>query len=305
MKDRLEYLGVLAAEGLLTTLPRSGARAAGRGIGRAAHALGVRRGVVERQIAEAFPTRPAAWVRATARRCYRHFGGELAALARARSEFRPRWLVERMAGGERLLAVWEEATDPGRGALMVTGHLGNWELAGAAAAAHDIPISAVVKSQRNRRVDRHLDDLRRGLGVEPIPMHRAGRGVPEALERGRAVAMVADQDALSRGVFVPFLGRRASTFRGPASLALRYEVPLLFGVMVRDGEGWRMIVEPVETRGRDERSLTAAWVRLLEREVRERPEQYLWFHRRWKTRPEDVGGRDAGAPPRIRDAPDG
>ena len=290
MKERLEHAGLVAAEGLFSALPRSGAMAVGRGIGRAAHALGVRRDVVERQIAEAFPDRPAAWVRATARDCYRHFGAELAELARARSER----LVERTAGGDRLLAVWEEATASGRGGLIVTGHLGNWELAGAAVAAHGVPISAVVKAQRNPRVDRHLAELRRGLGVEPILMHRAGRGVADALERGRAVALVADQDALSRGVFVPFLGRPASTFRGPAALALRHEVPLLFGVMVREGEGWRMIVERVETRGRDERSLTAAWVRRLEREVRERPGQYFWFHRRWKTRPADVDGGDAG-----------
>ena len=299
MKERLEHAGLVAAENLFSALPRSGALALGRGIGSAAHTLGIRRDVVERQIEEAFPDRSVDWVRGTARSCYRHFGTELAELARARPEL----LMERTAGGERVRTRWDEATESGRGGLIVTGHLGNWELAGAVAAAHGVPISAVVKSQRNPRVDRHFAELRRELGVVPIPMHRAGRGVPEALERGRAVALVADQDALSRGVFVPFLGRPASTFRGPAALALRHDVPFFFGLMIREGEGWRIGIERIETRGRDERSLTAAWVRRLEREVRKRPAQYFWFHRRWKTRPEDVDERDA--PARIRDAPHG
>lgn len=337
MKELLEYLGVRSLEGAFSALPRRAAGSVGRGLGRAAYSAGVRRRLVEGHLRRAFPDRDDDWIERTALGCYRHFGAELASLARmARTAQAARAardaqtdgpartngagthgvdrLVERTAGGDRFRQVWTEATaGTGRGALVVTGHLGNWELAGAAAAGLGIPVSAVVKGQRNQRVDRHLAAVRRSLGVEPIAMRWAGRGVPTALDAGRAVALVADQDARDRGVVVPFLGRPASTFRGPAALALRHDVPLLFGTMVREGEGWRLGLEPVEAElarptadGSAEapadgsvRTLTRAWVAKLEREVRERPEQYFWFHRRWKSAPAEAGAA------RIRAAPDG
>jgi KDO2-lipid IV(A) lauroyltransferase len=190
---------------------------------------------------------------------------------------------------------------------VVTGHLGNWELAGAVLAGLGFGVSAVVKRQGNRRVHRRLERLRRGLGVEPVPMAVAGRRIPGALSEGRVVALVADQDAGRKGVFVPFLGRPASTFRGPARLALEHRVPLVFGALVREAGRYRALARHVwspdegETAsgagrgpadpgvpgpgrpGEDE--LTGAWVAELERAVRERPGQYFWFHRRWKTRP--------------------
>lgn len=318
MRDFLEYLGLQVLEGSFSSLPSGASRAVGRRLGRTARAAGLRRELVEQQIAGAFPEREERWVERKARACYEHFGAELASLARM-GRRGPGDLLERTEGGDRFRASWEEATTgTGRGALVVTGHLGNWELAGAAAGQLGIPVSAVVKGQRNEKVDRHLARLRRRLGVEPIAMRWAGRGVPAALDEGRAVALVADQDARDRGVFVPFLGRPASTFRGPASLALRHDVPLLFGKMVRDGDVWRISLEPVEAGAADAaraaegppatdavradddvRALTRAWVRKLDGAVRERPEQYFWFHRRWKTRPP---GEEGG---RIRAGPDG
>ena len=296
LKDALEYLGARALAAGFSALPGGAARSLGTALGRLArHPLGIRRAVVEAQIAAAFPGWPEERVREVAAGCYEHFGRELAAVARM-GRLRPGTLLERTAGTEAARAVWEEATAGGGGALLVTGHLGNWELGGAAIAALGVPVSAVVKRQSNRRVDRLLSRLRRGLGVEPVGMARAGRELPRALEEGRGVALVADQDAGPRGVFVPFLGRPASTFRGPARLSLRHGAPLLFGGLVREGEGYRLLLERVEAPegpagiedgdvGEAERALTRAWVARLEAAVRRRPDQYFWFHRRWKTRP--------------------
>lgn len=326
LRDAVEYGALRAVEGVLSALPSGAARRTGRGLGRVARAAGVRRAVVEDQLVRAFPERSDAWIERTVRACYSHFGEEVAALVRL-GRSGPEELIERTADTEEIRRVWEGATgrgvapglgagDSGRGGLIVTGHLGNWELAGAAVAGSGIPISAVVKGIRNERVDRHLTELRGRLGIETIDMAEASRGVAGALDRGRAVALVADQDARESGVFVPFLGRPASTYRGPALLALRHRVPLLFGLLVREGDGWRASLEPVwEPDGEAEpqsdgeaeprrdgegpsrptgervddpvRSLTRGWVAALERAVRARPEQYFWFHRRWKTRPPD------------------
>lgn len=281
----LEYAGARALETGLSALPRRAAEAVGAGLGTALHrAVGLRRDVVEGQLRASFPSRPETWIQSVVAGCYGHFGRELAALARM-GRLDPARLVERTVGAREGRATWEEAA-AGGGVVMVTGHLGNWELAGALMSALGAPVSAVVKPQANRRVDRRLGRLRRRLGIEPVPMRQAGRRLPGALAEGRAVALVADQDAGGRGVFVPFLGRTASTFRGPARLALRHEVPLLFGVLVREGQGYRFVLERVEvSAGTDEGRLTRAWVSRLEQRVRQRPDQYFWFHRRWKTEP--------------------
>lgn len=325
MKDLLEYGLVRALEGTVGALPEAGARAAGEVLGRLARRpLGIRREAVERHLARAFPDRGEAWADAVSRRCYRHFGREAGALARA-GRLDPAGLVAATAGTDRVRRVLEGVTGgtaraaghdaadgaegPGRpsGALVVTGHLGNWELAGAVLAGLGFGVSAVVRRQANRRVHRRLERLRRGLGVEPVPMAAAGRRIPAALSEGRVVALVADQDAGRKGVFVPFLGRPASTFRGPARLALEHRVPLVFGALVREAGRYRALARPVwspgggrtasgpgqgladpDAPGRGppgEKELTRAWAAELERAVRERPGQYFWFHRRWKTRP--------------------
>ena len=118
------------------------------------------------------------------------------------------------------------------------------------------------------------------------------RILPALLARGRTVVLIADQDARRRGLAVTFLGQAASTFRGPARLALRTGAPLVFASLVRDGDTYRITAETVregaEARGASaareaELELTRRWVAALEGRVREAPEQYFWFHRRWKS----------------------
>ncbi|MFQ5889950.1 MAG: lysophospholipid acyltransferase family protein [Gemmatimonadota bacterium] len=281
-----EYVGARALEGVLSALPEEAAHAIGSTLGRLAYApLRFRRHVVEAQIAAAFPERSPGWVRETARACYVHFGRETSAIARL-GRFDPVRLRSCTAGGSEAMATYRSCVPSGRGAIIVTGHIGNWELAGAFLASAGVPLAAVVKRQRNRRFDRHLAALRAGAGVPQLYMEDVARGVPRALSEGRSIALVADQDARSRGVFVTFLGRDASTFRGPARLALAHRVPLLFGALVREADGYRAVVEPVEIPPDGPgavRELTARWVGCLERQVRRRPEQYFWFHRRWKS----------------------
>lgn len=285
----LEYAGARGLEAAFSVLPAAAAVRAGGALGQLAwRPLGIRRGVVTRQIGAAFPDRSREWLRSTARACYRHFGREIAALARL-GRIDPETLLARTAGVRRARDRYRKVAGGG-GAIVVTGHIGNWELAGAVLAAMGLPVTAVVRRQHNRRFDRHLRLLRRRLGIETVYMRQAARKLPGALASGAAVALVADQDAGSRGRFVTYLGRPASTFRGPSRLALRYDVPLLFGAMVREADGYRAILEEVEGGGGSggeeaERGLTRRWVRRLETEVRARPEQYFWFHRRWKTRP--------------------
>lgn len=250
---------------------------------------GIRRDLVESQIAAAFPDADRTWVTATCSACYGHFGRELAETARVfefglESFSTPLELEPR---SESLIARMQS----GAGMVIVTGHLGNWEVAGAYLASLGVPLAAVVREQSNRRVDRWVQDSRRRLGLDPIYPGDLANVAPGLLRSGKSIVLVADHYAGSRGDIVTFLGREAWTFRGPARLALATGTPLVYGSMVLRDQAYRMAVEvcdvperlesePVRVR---ERGLTEAWVRLLESRVREAPEQYLWFHRRWKS----------------------
>lgn len=185
----------------------------------------------------------------------------------------------------------QKALAEGNGALLVTGHYGNWEVAAAAVAARGVPISAVVKPQRNRLVDAMVQEARARLGIGTIEMARAPRQVPRVLAEGGVIGIVADQDARQKGIWVPFFGIPASTFRGPAQFALRFNAAVFASIARRlpDGryrvEGTRIPLVRTGDAAEDERRLTATLAAHLEQEIRKDPTQYFWFHKRWKTVP--------------------
>jgi Kdo2-lipid IVA lauroyltransferase/acyltransferase len=289
-RHRVEYALARAMERAASALPERAADAFGRALGRTAYRLGLRRGVVEDNLRRAFPDAGEAWLRRTGRAAYEHLGRESMAILRL-SRLDPEAIVARTVpvGLDELLAAREE----GRGVILATGHYGNWEIAAATVAARGIPIAAIVRRQGNRLVDARLDLLRRRLGVETISQREAPSRVPRILRANGVVGIVGDQDARGAGVFVPFFGRPASTHRGPALFALRLRAAVFACVARRlPGAGVRYEVSgrrlPVPASGdpeADVRALTAALAAHLEAEVRRAPEQYFWFHRRWKTPP--------------------
>ena len=301
LRHRIEHALARGTFRAFAALPERAAAGLGAGLASVAHSpFRIRLNIVEEQIAAAFPDRGMAWVRETARASYRHFGREAAEIVRLNAGGR-RDLLDRISGLEEARRTFASEGAPGLGAVIVTGHLGNWEAAGAVVSSLGMPLAAVVKRQSNPGFDRLLLESRRALGIEPIYMEDARSAMPDLIRSGTSVALVADQDARSRGIFVPFLGRPASTFRGPARLSQATGAPLFFGAAIRDGDGYRSVVEPVVTElsGPDaEVDLTEKWVARLEAWVRRHPEQYFWFHRRWKTVPEDAGpGPGTGEPP--------
>ncbi|MBI4410720.1 MAG: lysophospholipid acyltransferase family protein, partial [Gemmatimonadetes bacterium] len=218
---------------------------------------------------------------------YAHLGREAMALLRLASVDRQELVRRTRVSGLHQL---REALAAGRGVVLVTAHLGNWELGGALLAAHGVRLAAVAQRQGNPLVDTVLNRARERLGVQVIERGRASSRALEALRAGYVVAFLPDQDARRAGVFVPFLGRPASTHRGPALLALRAGAPLFVGVVLRSGAGYEARVEEVEASREGSVEdvvyrLTAAFTRKLELAVRSAPDQYFWHHRRWKTRP--------------------
>ena len=188
----------------------------------------------------------------------------------------------------------ERALAGGRGAILLSGHVGNIELYGAFLAQR-APVDFVVRALSNPRVEALLSRQRTAAGVGQISAAIGTRRVYRALRENRCVAMLADQDARRHGVFMPFLGTPASTALGPARIALATRAPIVtgFGFRRPDGRHELEVQPPLgddpdagdpRAPGAAER-LTALHVARLERWVRARPESWFWLHRRWKTAP--------------------
>ena len=299
LRHRLEYALVRGIQGADRLL---GERLAGALIARAARLayrpLGIRRSTVEAHLRQAFPDRDEDWIRRTAAASYAHLGREGLSLLRLYRLGREEVIRQtRIVEG---IAALRSAVEAGTGAVVVTGHFGNWEIGGAAVAARGLPLDVVVQRQANPLFDRLINQARARLGMRVIYRGRASRDALRALREGGVVAFVADQDARQAGVFVPFLGRPASTFRGPAVLALRSGAPVFIGTAVRAPDGRydvrirRIPDPPPGDLGERTDALTAAHARALEELVRATPEQYFWHHRRWKTRPPGPAAGERG-----------
>ena len=256
--------------------------------------------VVREHLQTAFPEAGERWRRDIGRRSYAHLGAEAVALFRlagmGRAQVRER---TRVTG----LGVVESAVREGRGVIILSAHLGNWEIGGSALVARGFPLDVVVARQRNELFDRHLTRSRERLGFGIIPRNEGRRGVLAALKAGRLAGILGDQDARRAGVFVDFFGRPASTARGPAVLALRSDalIVTLFAVRL---PGWKPryhvhleALEGTAATGRAARvaAITQAYTTRIEEYVRRYPDQYFWLHKRWKTPPPGDGATERRA----------
>lgn len=183
-----------------------------------------------------------------------------------------------------------------RGCVMLTGHYGNWELLGYTLALLGFDIVAVMRPLDNEYLNRYLLDVRERSGLKLLYKKGATRSAGEVLESGGALCFIADQNAGSKGLFVDFFGRKASTYKSIGLLAMEYETPIIVGCARRISPRRlayeicvNRIIRPEEWRGRDDplRWITEEYSRAMEAFIRVAPEQYLWIHRRWKSRPKE------------------
>ena len=184
------------------------------------------------------------------------------------------------------IEVMRKIIDRGKGLIIVSGHFGNWELNGGAIAAIGFPVTVVVKNQSNKFVDRLVNNYRSLLGITVISTKESMKHLVRALRRCEPIGLMSDQDTGKRGVFVDFFGRKASTPRGAAQLALKYGTPIVVTMTVRLRHGrFKSLFSEVEILPDDTvESLTQRFTGVMEDIIRRYPEQYFWMHRRWKTR---------------------
>ncbi len=190
----------------------------------------------------------------------------------------------------------------GRPMIFLSGHYGNWELAGYVFGLFGFPTVSIARTLDNPYLDRYLRSFRERTGQSLIPKSGGFDQMVEVLRAGRVLCFLADQDAGQRGLYVEFFGRPASTHKAIALLAIEHRAPVVVGVARRVGPGFRYeircedIIDPADLSGTadDVRLLTQRFTSALERLIRQDPTQYLWLHRRWKHQPKARTARTPG-----------
>jgi len=288
------------AIGSLRRLPPGAALAAGAAAGRSWFAArGPRVREARINLAIAFPDLDPAERDAILRESLENLGRSAAEVALLHGRARDVLLASVDVEGEEHLEAARRASPDG-GVLALSAHFGSWELGAAALAARGHPLTSVQRERSDPRLARLVEGWREDSGQEVIALGRAGLAAVRALRRGRALAVLLDQNARrDEGVFAPFFGVDACTRSAPARLAMRTGVPVLPVFFHRRPGGGGHVARiaaalEIEAPGRDSPASACAEAlvrnvarmnRAIEKAVRSDPAQWAWVHRRFRTRP--------------------
>jgi KDO2-lipid IV(A) lauroyltransferase len=301
MREKLEFAGAWLLLKVMGAMPRQVARFVGART--AAVLLWMRpslRRAARQNLRLAFPEWSDAQRRAAIRGMVRQLGWMAAEFARF-----PRYTKENIKQAVLLdgFENFAAAQARGRGVLFLTGHMSAWELAPFAHALYGYPLHFLARPIDNVRVDALVNRYRCLWGNSPIEKNQSARAVLKVLDAGGTVGILADHNTLlSEGVFVDFFGIPACTSAGLARFALHTGAAVVPGFLHWDASlrKYRLCFEPEVELVRtgddaaDVRENTQRFMRVVEKYVRTYPDQWLWVHRRWKTRP-------PGEPPVYKD----
>lgn len=227
---------------------------------------------------------------------FQHLMRTIVSLTRAHKD--REWFSKNIAfeGLEHL----DKALAMGRGVIAVSGHFGYWEAFNIAMAARGHSVHVVRRAMDNPWMNADFERYWKRLGTNILWRAGATREGIRALKAGGIVTLYVDQDARRHGVFVPFLGLPASTIRGPAILSLKTGAPIVGYAVTRQGDGRSLVqieepfvADPALPTDEAVLQATRRLTEALERRILAAPEQWMWIHRRWKTKPSEVEPADA------------
>lgn len=273
----------------LAALPLSSARRVGRGLGTIAYIFVRRHRVVNlAEMARCFPSETRVNLKRRLRRVYqgmavnyievfRWIGGADAELD---AQMRPQ-------GMEHL----DAALARGRGVLILTAHIGNWDMVGLWGARR-MKLTIISKDLRGAGVNRFWMEARARCGLKIVPAHNSYRACISVLRRNEILGFILDQNMTRmEGIFVDFFGKPACTTPGLAFMAAHSQAPVVPGFMIREADGSHRIefqppIDPPPDREAETlRAATQHYTSVIEAVIRKHPDQWIWMHRRWRTQP--------------------
>ncbi|MEG9437501.1 lysophospholipid acyltransferase family protein [Edaphobacter sp. HDX4] len=292
LRERVEFALVYAIVRLLGSLPRSIARGAGAAIGEVAYlALARLRQVGLKNLELAFPDMVPVRREQILKQVYRNLGYLLAEFC-----LMPRYTPQQASTFIRYegLENYLRARDRGKGVLVLTGHLGAWELSSFYHSLMGYPMGMVIRRLDNPLVDRFVNRIRCMHGNRVIHKDEFARGLIASMRDGETVGILMDTNMTPpQGVFVPFFGVQACTASGMARVAAKTGAAVVPGFLLWEKTeqkyvlhfGEELAVECSRDPEADALRNTAAFTAAIEAYIRRYPDQWLWMHRRWKTRP--------------------
>jgi len=186
--------------------------------------------------------------------------------------------------------ILEKLIEENKGIIINSAHFGNWEISVSYFSEFWMPTTGVQQKQKNPYIDKRMAAHRNRWGMQIIYSRGAVKNSLKALEQKRMLGLLGDQDGGVNGIFVPFFGKMASTPPGPALIRVKSQAPIVFVYAIRVGRfKFRIGIEPLNIEDNFElteenlKSITRAYLEILEKYIQKYPEQYFWMHRRWKT----------------------
>ncbi len=292
----LEYAAARSVLGFLRILPGNVAFWFGVSVGRLAYyLLGKLRRVGLRNLELAFPDKSGAERTKILKAAFRNLGRVMAMVSKF-GELNAVNLADLIEYNvdPAFVAEYEKIKASGRGRILLGGHIGNWELQAFSYSVVFEPISFLARKMDNPRIEEMILAIRTRFGNIQIDKTNSATQIMRVLRSGGTLGVLADVNSHPKeGVFVPFFGIPACTATGVAMLAIRANAVIVPAFAIWDERRGKyfmahdQIIEPVNSgdRKRDIEETTALFVAATERIIRAYPEQWIWIHRRWKTRP--------------------
>ena len=266
---------------LLCRLPRKTTLRLGIRLGRFAYDhLNIRKEKALKQLRQGFSHRTETYYNVILKQTYEHFGKVI--LDNIRLESLDLERIVTVEGEDAL-----PPQDSKEGMILLTGHFGNWEIFPVWFSRNGYSFTSVIRKQKNKGANRFFVEWRSKMSAPPLYAKASSHDMMKVVSEGGILGLAADQDARKSGVFVEFLGRPASAFRGPAVFHLKTGAPLILAFCRMDKQSrYHISFERLQVTQEDSvETITQKIASKLEEAVFENPEQYFWFHRRWKTQP--------------------
>ena len=228
----------------------------------------------------AFPHKSDEWINSTLKKCYNFFTFNF--LQFLAFPFDPSSVEIEVVGEEHL----KNAIDEKNGTILVSAHFGSWEILGHWFGINDYPLVGIAQRQKNKGANLFFEEKRQLSGIKQFYRKSSMKSLYDVLNENKILGLVSDQDAKKKGVFVDFFDKPASTHKGAALFHLNTNASIIFGICVQKNIGrYRVEFIPINSNKKCVKDITQRYTTVIEKSIKKYPEQYFWFHNRWKTKP--------------------
>ena len=227
----------------------------------------------------AFPDKSDEWINTTLKKCYSFFTYNF--LQFLAFPFDPNSIEIEVVGKKYL----NNAINENSGTVLVSAHFGSWEILGYWFGINNYPLVGIAQKQKNKGANLFFEEKRQLSGTKQVYRKSSMDSLYEILNANKILGLVSDQDARGKGVFVDFFNKPASTHKGAALFHLNTNASLIFSICVQKNIGkYRVEFIPINPKKKSIEDITQLYTTIIEQSIKKYPEQYFWFHNRWKTK---------------------